>query len=405
MMVQALKMNSKLPDFIGKYIQRVLEERKAGKPIAWCSSLAPSAVFRAMDIEIFFAESYGGVCSGMGISTDLCIGAEASGYSSDLCSTLRNSLGIVFGNSVPMGLPMGGLPKPDIIFATPSCPSIINAYSRISRYYNAPMLVMEKPRYHCELDDDHIRYMVQGGVEELQELIAFLERFTGRTFNYDRLQENVALEKKVSRLWRDAVEMCRNIPTPMSAFDGFSHIYPFYLDRGTLESAAYYQELKEELSDRVDRKLGAIANERYRLYWDNAPFTSMGLASRLAAEGVVPVISGAFFNRGYPDLESERPLETIVQSMLFIPGNRSLQWKIDWLIGLVNEYSLDGMLMQRTRACHASNMGQQDMISAIMQKRGLPGTILEGDNCDQRLFSEADISNRVDTFLEILTQK
>ena len=403
MTTQALQMNSKLPEFMINYIQRLLEEREAGKPVVWCSSLAPSAIFKAMGMETFFVESYGAVCGGMGFGTDLCKQAEACGYSLDLCSTLKGSLGIVFGNSVPEGLPMGGLPKPDIVFTMPSCPSIVNAYDRMSRYYDAPMLVMEKPRYHDELDGDEIRYLVRSGVEELQEIIAFLEKFTGKPFDYDRLQENVALEKKVSQLWRDAIALCRNVPAPMSVFDGISHIYPFYLDRGSVESAAYYQALKEELSDRVDRKIGAITDEKYRLYWDNAPFSAV--ADRLAAEGVVPVISGAFFNRGYPDLDPERPLETIVESMFFIPGNRSLRWKIDWLTGLVEEYSLDGMLMQRTRFCHASNMGQEDMIKAVKNKRGIPGTVLEGDSCDHRLYSESDINSKVDAFLEILTHK
>jgi benzoyl-CoA reductase/2-hydroxyglutaryl-CoA dehydratase subunit BcrC/BadD/HgdB len=408
--VRPLKMTEKLMGLVGKYWQDLWEGQRGGKLVAWCSGMSPHELLRAMDISVVYLEGYGGICSVAGVSTDLCQRAEAIGYSPDLCSLIRNFIGATRGIPAPDPemLPFGGLPKPDLMVCQPYCPGVYKTWEKYSRFFNVPLLVIERPYLHDALNKAEIAQFVREGTEELQEMVTFLESFTRRRLDYDRLGQSLALEREASNLWWDAVEMCRNIPAPMSIFDVFSHVFPFTMYRGEPEAVTYYQELKSELVERITCKVGPMAaEEKYRLYWDNLPiyYRIAEHIQKFASYGAVPVAAMFPFYFGSRDLDPKRPLESIVELFLFNPNNRGLKGRIDLVTKLIEDYSIDGLVMQRSRTCLLTNMGQDDIMKAVIAKTGLPAVVIEGDMCDSRFYSDSEVNNKIDAFMEILAQK
>lgn len=408
--VRPLQMTEKLMGLLAKYWQDLWEGHRQGKLVAWCSGFCPHDLLKTMDISIVYLEGYASVCSMAGISTDLCQRAETLGYSTDLCSLIRNFIGATRGVPAPAPemLPFGGLPKPDLMVCEPYCPGIYKIWEQYSRFYDVPLIVMEKPRIHDALNEAEIAQIVRDGVLELKNIVASLEKITGKRLNYDKLYQHLALEKEASGLWWEAVGMCQNIPSPMSVFDTFSHVLPFTLYRGEPEAVTYYRELKAELVERVAQKILPMApEEKYRLYWDNLPiyYRMEEHNQKFASYGAVPVAAMFPFYFGNPDLDPERPLESIVELFLFNPNNRGLKGRIDFLTKLIEGYAIDGFVMQRSRTCLLTNMGQDDIMKALIKKTGLPAVVIEGDMCDSRFYSDAEVDGKIDAFMEILAQQ
>src|SRR3990172_6549013 len=158
--VRPLKMTEKLPDLVNKYWQQVWEKKREGKLVAWCSGSGPFELLKAMDIEVVWPESYGSLCGVAGISTEQCERADALGYSSDLCSCIRTFIGVVDGTPAmePAMLPYGGLPKPDLLVCMPRCPGVNQTWEKWSRYFDIPLLIMERPRLHDGLSKEDIAH-------------------------------------------------------------------------------------------------------------------------------------------------------------------------------------------------------------------------------------------------------
>lgn len=409
--VRPLKITEKLPGLVDKYWQDVWDSKREGKLVAWSSSRFPSYLLKAMDITVVWPEVYGLTCGAAGVSTELCQRAEAVGYSPDLCSVVRTFIG---GSHINRGeeekmLPYGGFPKPDLLFCYPYCPGIYKMWEEYSRIFNVPLWVVEEPYLNDGLSKEDISHLVENVMEELREMIKAVERFTGRRLDYDRVSESLVLEREAGRLWRDSLEMCRNIPAPMSAFDAFTHLFPYYTQRGTQEAVNYYQELKAEMTERVAQKIVSMPEEKYRLYWDNFPIYPklQEHIQKFSSYGAVPVVAQyPFFFCFFPDSDPEKaPLKTAVELMLLNPFNRGLKGKIDSITKLVEGFSVDGLVMQRSRTCLRVNMGQDDLLEALIKRTGLPAVVIEGDMCDTRLYSDAEFNGKIDGFVEILAQR
>ena len=120
------------------HLQRLLQQHYAsakylrfGKPLAWITSGAPVEILSAMDIAVVYPENYGALCGARGGSAALCQVAEAHGYSGDLCSYARSSVGMMYE---PKNAPLGGLPRPDLLITCGNiCGTVLKWYQAAAR--------------------------------------------------------------------------------------------------------------------------------------------------------------------------------------------------------------------------------------------------------------------------------
>ncbi|MFH2046328.1 MAG: 2-hydroxyacyl-CoA dehydratase family protein [Pseudomonadota bacterium] len=408
--VQPLKMTEKSIGFVLNYWQEVKQSREAGKLVAWCTTLSPFELLTSMGITTVFPEGYGAICAVEGVSTELCQRADALGYSSDLCSVIRNFIGAIDGTEEEEKekLPFGGLPKPDVLICVTYCPGLYKKFKRYSEIYNVPLIVMERPRIHDSLSKEQIEGLVKEGTQEVKDIIPILEKLTGNKFSYDKLSECMAIESKVAGLWHDCLGLCKHTPSPMTTMDAFDNVFPFYMYRCSPQAVTYYEEMKKELEERVANNIGSlVTDEKYRLYWDIAsiPHKNPEISKKFIQYGAVPVVGMFPYYFGYDRIDPKKPIESMVETIYFHKSNLGVSTRVEDLLKQIQGFSLDGLILQKHRTCQVQMLGSGDLMEALVEKTGLPAVEVEGDPCDGRFYSSADFNSKMDGFMEILTQR
>ena len=82
--------------------------------------------------------------------------------------------------------------------------------------------------------------------------------------------------------------------------------------------------------------------------------------------------------------------------------NRGTQYRIDMLTKMVEDYSLDGLVMQMSRTCKAYIPNQLAIMHETQKRTGIPAVVLEGDMVDSRFYSDSEVDSKLETFMEVL---
>ena len=134
---------------------------------------------------------------------------------------------------------------------------------------------------------------------------------------------------------------------------------PIVTLRGTRFAVRYYRKLKRELEERVRKGEGAFAREDIRLVWDNIPiwYDIRNLSKMLASQGAVLVADTYTSAWTLTALNLERPLESLARSYATVHLNRGLDYKIQKMAQLVQDYQADGFIMHSNRSCKTYSLG------------------------------------------------
>ena len=98
-------------------------------------------------------------------------------------------------------------------------------------------------------------------------------------------------------------DMARNIPSPCTILD-FLVTHGLVIYAITPAVVDFFRAFKEELEQRVRDKIGALSEERYRLFFDGIwSWNKMGLLSRIFSDlGANPII-GRYAHEMWPCLQ------------------------------------------------------------------------------------------------------
>jgi len=388
-------------DYIQKFYEDAHRAKKEDRSVAWVASTFPVEMLQAMDVVPVWPENYASVCAARQVSVRLCEAAEREGFSRDLCSYARCVLGSIFEEK---DLPEGGLPKPDCLVAsTGACDTHFKWFQVASRRLNRPLFLLDIP--YDTVGSDLEGYQVEHYVAQLEELITFLEEQTGRPFDVDRLREIERLSDRTSKLWM-AIQDCRRaIPTPMGARDAFSAVFFMLCIPGSEMAIAFYERLRDELKERAERGIGVIADERYRLVWDNLPmWFDLRFFDYLNSLSAV-VVAETFSHVWAGDLDGSKPLESLARKYLPNFANAVVERRLDLLLRLVKDWSVDGVILPTNRGCRMMSIGMTVLKEVIHEKLEVPSLILNVDSSDWRSYNAAQIKAEIETFIELLSRK
>ena len=394
-------------ELMTRHFEDVKKAKEMGKRVAWCHAPVPTDILTAFDIVPVYPENHSAMCGAAKVATDLCQIAEAHGYSPDLCSYPRTDLGYLY----PAGekISVAPLPEPDILFVNAQCQTVLKWFEILGRHYGVPILVLEGPVFHDGITKEEVAAATEHVRQQLEEHIAFLESWTGRRLNWDHLQQSLDLTAKAGKLYRDAIEMQKNVPSPITSFDVFLNLGVLMDYRGFPEAVDYYQKLKEEVADRVKQRFSAVGEEIYRLYWDNIPpWYKVGyLARKFVSYGAcfVSALYPYSFVDVYAAFDSSRPLESMAESQTRPFTVWGMRQKVNLLARLVEEFKVDGLVAQVSRTCKVYIEDQVAVAREVQKRTGLPVVAFEGDMADSRLFNEAAVESSIDAFMEILASR
>ncbi|NIS62489.1 MAG: 2-hydroxyacyl-CoA dehydratase [Proteobacteria bacterium] len=381
------------------YYGGALRAREEGRFVAYTTAISPVELFYAHDIIPIYPENHAVMCLTGRMMPRLSLEIEKRGYTTHLCAYARSDLGY----RELQESPIGGIPDPDFLLAcNAQCFTLTKWFQVLSRRYGVPVFVVDTPQFirKNEARKNIIKYVEH----QLAELIEALEELTGRTFDYDRLGEVMGYSAEASRLYREFLDLASIKPSPISIFDALIHMAIIVYLRGTKEAVDYYKLLIEEIQEeKISKGIGAIPNERFRLYWENLPiwFKFRDHFEFLAARDAV-ILTSLYAHAWTYDLDVSSPMRTLAENYAAVFSNVELEERAERAVALFRRYSLNGNIMFMNRSCKAVTFGVLDLRDLITRKTGIPALVFESDMGDPRFYSEVQIRTRLEAYLETL---
>jgi benzoyl-CoA reductase/2-hydroxyglutaryl-CoA dehydratase subunit BcrC/BadD/HgdB len=393
-----------LRQVMGQYFKDLAEGPEQGKKTAWCTSVGPVELLRAMDFNVYFPENHSAMLGAAKMAADLIPLANAQGFSPDICSYLTSDIGSYLKGITPLQkMGMSGPPKPDVlVFNTNQCRDVKDWFQWYSRQMDVPCIGIHTPRSIGSIDDA----MVANIAEQTEALVEPLEQVAGIRFDIDRLRETVRLSKQLSVLWKQVLETAANRPSPLTFFDSTIHMGPAVVLRGDAAALPYYETLLAELQQRVADGVAAIEGEALRIYWEGMPF--WGKLRDMSAQFLqmrACVVASTYCNSWiFEDLDPAEPFPSMARacSNLFIC--RSDDRKEDYIARMVEQFQVDGILYHDSKTCPNNSNNRYGMPQRLRERLGVPFLIVNGDQNDLRLFSEEQTRTNLQAFAEQLAE-
>jgi len=366
-------------------------------PVAWITSGGPVEFLYAMGIIPVYPENYAPLCAVARTSADLITASESTGYSSDLCSYARTDIGA----DITQGGPLMGLPKPDmLIVATNICHTVVKWFDVHARKYKVPFFIIDMPYLYNGITDEIVDYVVK----QLEAFKLFLSKILKRPFDEEKFRETLYRAAETSDLWKKILAMGREKPSPLNSFDTFIHLAPIVTLRGTQKAVDYYKQLYNELEELVKQGIGSIHEEKIRLLWDNLPiWYRIRYLSEFFEKYKAAFVVSTYTNSWAAiqgGINTDHVYEELAKAYLSPYINRDFKYRADYIVKLIEEFSIDGVIFHSDRSCKPYSLGQYLIKEEVTKRTGKPGLIIEADMNDPRIFSEAQFETRAETFLE-----
>ncbi len=347
---------------------------------------------------------------------------EKAGYARDLCSYMRNYWGSIILNEYLFG---GKFPKPDFIWQDHICCSHAKWYqvARDLEGGDVPYFAIDvSVGPYEELTPSRLEYVVG----QMHDGIEWLEKVTGRKYDDEKLIQAVLNHCRSTSLWAEICTYNRAIPAPLDEKTMYSLYVLGTLQKSSKQVADFYEELRDEVKDRVERGIAAVSNERCRVMSDTQPpWAFLRVFRYLEKYGCVSVGSlytfgligmwevkedGTWGPRKTPQelgieiKDRDQALRLLASWELKKPEWQhfySPQLKSEMMIRIAKEWKLNGVMLHYNRGCEGLSLGIAENRLALLEA-GFPVMIFEGNMGDEREFDEAQTISRIDAFMESL---
>ncbi len=381
-------------------VDRAARERTA--PVAWCTSVGPVELLRALGYQVFFPENHGALLGASRMASETMPRAHAAGYSPDICSYLTSDIGSYLSKRTPLSRHgMSGPPRPDLLlYSTNQCREVRDWFEFYGREWGVPVVGVTSFRDLGEIEPHHVEAVAR----QLEGLIPPLEAVAGRRLDPARLEEAVARSRACSLAWRDCLATSAARPAALTFFDATIQMGPAVVLRGTQEAVDYYGQLLAELRERVARGAGALPRERFRLYWDGMPIWGrLRDLATLFAQLETSVVASTYCNSWiFEALDPRDPLPSMARASLELFIARSEGPKQRYLERMVREFAVDGVLFHDSKTCPNNSNARFGLPQRLRRAAGVPVLVLDGDLNDLRCFSDEQARTNIEGFVEQL---
>ena len=166
----------KMKEVMGKYFMELARGPEQGRKTAWCTSVGPAELLRALGFNVYFPENHGAMLGASRMATDLIPAANARGFSPDICSYLTSDIGSYLKGQTPLQAFKMSLPKADVlVFNTNQCRDVKDWFQFYAREWNVPCLGIHTPRSIGDVSDS----IVEDVARQTEALVAPLEKVAG----------------------------------------------------------------------------------------------------------------------------------------------------------------------------------------------------------------------------------
>ena len=379
---------------------------KSGSPkIAWCTSVGPAELLRAMGFLVFFPENHSALLGATRMATELIPVANALGYSPDICSYLTADVGAYLKQVTPLAKAYNiqSVPRPDVlVYNTNQCRDVQDWFSYYSREFKVPSIGIHTQRGVGPV----LKSNIQDQIAQMKALIPTLEEVGGAGFDLDRFKETVAESALTSKLWRQVLESAAAKPSPLTFFDHTILMGPAVVARGTRAANDFYRILLAELEQIIAAGQGAVDGERFRLYWDGMPvWGKLRPLAELFLGLETCVVASTYCNSWIFDaLDNDDPFEGMARTYLELFIVRNDEYKEKYIRRMAEKFDFGGIIYHDAKTCPNNTNSRYGMPQRLQSELGLPGLTIHGDLNDLRCYSEEQAVTNIEAFIEQLAE-
>ncbi len=382
---------------------------KTGHPkVAWCTSVGPAELLRAMGFAVYFPENHGAMLGATRMATETIPTANATGYSPEVCSYMTSDIGAFLQGRTPLADAYEGItsiPKPDVlVYNTNQCRDVQDWLAWYGRRWDKPVIGIECYTGVGAVTDVH----VAGIAGQIEALVPTLEEVGGAKFDIDRLRETVRLSRRCSDLWKEVLETAAARPSPLTFFDSTIHMAPAVVMRGTEAANTYYSDvLLPELKTRIADGVAAVEGEQFRLYWEGMPI--WGRLRDLAVQFLelrACVVASTYANSWiFTALDPGDPFDSMERAYTELFIVRSDPYKERYLTEMIETFGVDGIVFHDCKTCPNNTNSRHGMAQRILERPGVPSITIAGDLNDLRCYSDEQTRTQIEAFVEQLAGK
>ena len=387
---------------MGKYFTELMRGPEAGRKTAWCTSVGPAELLRALGFNVYFPENHGAMLGATRMATDLIPVANARGFSPDICSYLTSDIGSHLKGASPFHkMKMPGPPKADVlVFNTNQCRDVKDWFQFYARQWSVPCLGIHTARSIGEVGES----IVEDVARQTEALVEPLEEVAGTKLDVDRLREVMDLSRQCTVLWKAVLATAATVPSPFTFFDGTIHMGPAVVLRGHQDAVDYYEVLLAELTQRVADGVAAVEGEAHRIYWEGMPiWGKLRDLSTQFMELKTCVVASTYCNSWvFEALDPADPFRSMARAYSSIFICRSDREKEAYIEEMTRTFKIDGILYHDAKTCPNNSNNRYGMPQRLREKLDLPYLVVHGDLNDLRLYSEEQTRTSIEAFAEQL---
>jgi len=375
--------------------------------IAWCTSVGPAELLKAMGFQVFFPENHGAMLGATRMATDLIPVANAVGYSPDICSYLTSDIGSYLKGESPISKAYPGIsgpPRPDVlVFNTNQCRDVQDWFNFYGREFNVPVIGLQTHRGVGAVTKAHVDSISA----QIQALVPKLEEVAGKKLDYDELKRVFGLSRQCTDLWKEVLQIASHKPSPLTFFDGTIQMGPAVILRGEQRAVDYYKVLLAELKKRTQDGIAAIDNEKFRLYWEGMPIWGKlrELSTQFAELDTCVLASTYCSSWVFPALEAEDPFDSMARAYIELLIVRDEDYKEQYFSDQIERYKIDGVIFHDAKTCPNNSNNRYGMPERLTKKFDIPMLVIHGDLNDLRCYSEEQARTNIEAYIEQLAEK
>jgi benzoyl-CoA reductase/2-hydroxyglutaryl-CoA dehydratase subunit BcrC/BadD/HgdB len=405
--IKKIRSTGPMRQLMGDYFKELDEaSRTGGAKVAWCTSVGPAELLRALGYLVYFPENHGALLGSSRMAADLIPVANARGYSPDICSYLTSDIGSYLSKNTPLTRAFGmeSVPRPDVlVYNTNQCRDVQDWFAFYQREFNVPLIGVETPRSLDELTPE----IVRGLVDQHKALVPSLEQIAGVKLDMDRLREVVASSYRCTLLWKQVLRSAEHKPSPITFFDGTIHMGPAVVLRGDERAESYYDTLIAELEGRIAEGVGAVDDETYRFYWEGMPvWGKLRENAETFAGHKACVVASTYCNSWiFEDLGHDDPWEGMARAYAELFIVRSEKYKEAYMESMIRDYGIHGIVYHDCKTCPNNSNNRYGMPVRLSERLKVPHVVINGDLNDLRLYSEEQARTQFEALVEQLQER
>jgi len=403
-----IKATEPMKKFMADYYYELDNASKTReRKIAWCTSVGPAEILRAMGFLVYFPETHSAMLGSTKKAAEYIPHANALGYSPEICSYCTADIGAHVKKYTPLAEAFPGIesvPRPDVIaYSTNQCRDVQDWFTYYGKEYNVPVVGIQSYRGVGDVTESRILSIAK----QMEEMIPPLEKVMGKKFDMDHFKEVVRLSRECSELWKQVLETASAVPSPLTFFDGTTLMGPAVVGRGTQAAIDFYKILLAELKDNAANKQAAVEGERLRIYWDGMPIWGrLRMLSEIFAEHQTCVVASTYCNSWiFTAFDPGDPFKSMARAYTELFIVRSDAAKEAYIRRMFELFRVDGVIYHDAKTCPNNSNSRYGMPQRLQAQTKIPYLVINGDLNDLRMVSDEQTKTNIEAFVEQLQER